>query len=358
MTRTMRIAILLVNFVLLANCTHGSPSDVGSHLPTRSYRLGFAGFPPRLEIPLVLRTIDSMSRHADAALVPLTPPWKSMLADTNPAFLVRREQAGLVQLYRDKHFPIVAMIDVTDGLARDKEAPELVALGRSIKEAAVQQKYREYVLAVDSVLHPDYLALAMETNLIRLAAPSDVYAAMKAMTNAVVPQLRAQHTTAKIYVSVQVDVAWGRLQGTTNFIGIDQDLADFPFIEALGLSAYPYLAGFANPEDVPIDYYSRLEPPSGVPMLVVEGGWTSGSFGAVQSSPDKQARWIARQIQLADRANLAGIFQITYTDLDAAAFGSPANLGPFTQLGLVDTAFHAKPALAAWDSAFRRSYRR
>jgi hypothetical protein len=332
--------------------------DATNQLPARVYRVGFSGFPPRLETPLVLRTIDEMSRHADAALVPLTPPWKSMLADTSPAFLVRREQAGLVQLYRGKHFPIVAMIDVTDGLARDREAPELVALHRSITEAAVQAKYKEYVLAVDSILHPDYLALAMETNLIRFAAPAAVYDAVRVMTNAVVPALRAQHTTAKLYVSVQVDVAWGRLQGTTNFIGIDQDLRDFPFIEALGLSAYPYLAGFATPEDVPLDYYSRLEPSSGIPMLVVEGGWTSGSIGAQQSSPDEQARWISRQVQLADRANLAGIFQITYTDLDAVAYGSPPNLAAFTQLGLVDTAFHAKPALAAWDSAFRRPYRR
>src|SRR5204862_5194112 len=128
----------LVGLAFLANCTHGSPADAGGQLPTRTYRMGFADTPPRLELPLVLRTIDEMSHHADAALLTLTPPWKSMLADTSPAVLVRRDQFALVQLYRGKGLPVIAMIDVTDGLARDREAPELVALGRSITEAAVQ----------------------------------------------------------------------------------------------------------------------------------------------------------------------------------------------------------------------------
>ena len=346
----------LIAFALATAVACKGDTTTSSGGPPRPYRIGFSAIAPRPEIPVVLRTIDEMSQHSDAALLPLTPPWKSMLADTSAALLVRRDQLGLVQLYRSRNFPIIAMIDVTDGLARDREAPELVALHRSIAEPAVQAKYKEYVLAVDSILHPDYLALAMETNLIRFAAPQVVYDAMRAMTNAVVPSLRAQHTSAKLYVSVQVDVAWGRLQGTTTFIGIDRDLQDFPFIEALGLSAYPYLAGFANPEDVPLDYYSRLQPSSGVPMLVVEGGWTSASLGAIQSSPEKQARWIARQFELADRAHLAGIFQITYTDLDAVSYGSPPNLAVFTQLGLVDTGFHAKPALATWDSGYLRSY--
>ncbi|MBK7258755.1 MAG: hypothetical protein IPI01_13355 [Ignavibacteriae bacterium] len=36
------------------------------------------------------------------------------------------------------------------------------------------------------------------------------------------------------------------------------DFADFPFIDELGLSSYPYLSGFTAPEQIPPDYYSRL----------------------------------------------------------------------------------------------------
>ena len=120
----------------------------------------------------------------------------------------------------------------------------------------------------------------------------------------------------------------------------------------LGLSSYPYLAGFTSPESIPLDYYARLVAGAPLPMIVTEGGWTSGSVGGVSSSPDLQARYIRRQMQLADAAKLIGVFQITFTDLDVASFNLPPGsiLPLFAQLGLVDANYRAKPALAVWDS--------
>ena len=350
-------ALIVACTLIAAGC--GSQTLPGPRSESRSYYLGFASTPPQLEVASVLRTIDEWRPRADAALLPLTPPWRSLLADTSAALLVRREQAQLVQLYRQRGLAIVAMIDDTDGLAREKEAPELVALGRSITEPAVQNVFREYVLAVDSILHPDYLALAMETNLIRVAAPRVVYDALRAMTSSAAQALRSQQTRAKLYVSVQVETAWGRLPRTDRYAGVADDLRDFPFIEALGLSSYPFLGGFEQPEDVPGDYYARIANDARMPVLVVEGGWSSGSVTSVTSTPDKQARYIARQMRLADSAHAVGIFQITYTDLDVSTYNMPPGsiLPLFAQLGLVDTEFRAKPALAVWDQAFGRPRR-
>ena len=319
--------------------------------------MGFAATPPRLDIQSVLQTIEMWMPRADAALLSLTVPWKSLLADTSAAFLVRRDQLELVRLYRGRGLAIVAMVDATDGLAREREAPELVELGRSIREPAVQRVYHEYVMAVDSMLQPTDLALAMETNLIRLAAPRDVYDALRTMVNATAQVLGGVNARARLSVTVQVDVAWGRFQGTNQFTGIAEDLADFPFMRGLGLSSYPFLAGFAEPEQVPLDYYARLGAGHDLPMMVMEGGWTSASVAAVSSSRDKQARWITRQWQLADEARLAGVFQITFTDLDLTSFPVPPGsiLPLFAHLGLVDTELTPKPALAAWDRAFHRS---
>jgi hypothetical protein len=348
--RVLRVASL----ALLLSCA----SSTNATLAPRAYYMGFASTPPRLDVASVLRTIDEWTPRSDAALLALTPPWKAMLADTNPAVIIKREQVDLVKLYRSRGLPIIAMIDVTDGLAREREAPELVGAGRSIKEAAVQALYKEYVVAVDSMLHPEYVALAMETNLIRAAAPA-VYDALKVMTNAAASVLQARQSASRLYVSVQVETAWGRLPSTGQYVGVDADLRDFPFIQALGLSSYPFLGGFNEPSDVPIDYYSRVRGNSGLPVLVVEGGWSSGSVPGVSSSPQKQARWIARQMELLDRAQAIGVFQITFTDLDLTSFPVPPGsiLPLFAQLGLVDTQFQAKPALAEWDRAFARPRR-
>jgi hypothetical protein len=335
-------------------------SEPDAPAQSRTYRMGFAATPPRLTIQSVLATIEMWMPRADGALLSLTVPWRSLLAGTSARVLVRRDQLELVELYRARGLDVVAMVDPTDGLGRDREAPELVELGRSIREPEVQQAYREYVMAVDSILRPSDLALAMETNLIRLAAPREIYDALRGMVNATAQALGGSTSRARLSVTVQGDVAWGRLQGTNQFIGIAEDLADFPFVRGLGLSSYPFLAGFAEPEQVPLNYYGRLGEEHDLPMMVMEGGWTSAAVANITSSPDKQARWIARQWQLADEARLAGVYQITFTDLDLTSFPVPPGsiLPLFAHLGLVDTELSPKPALAVWDHAFKRSLTR
>jgi len=220
--------------------------------------------------------------------------------------------------------------------------PGLLQLGRSIQEPPVQQVYRQYAQAMSSIVRPAYLGLAAETNLIRQVAPQPLYEALVRMTNDAAADLRAGGSSSTPYVSVQVDVAWGRIINSNVYLGVEDDFRDFPFMQALGLSSYPYFA-FPEPEDVPLDYYSRLTNGRTLPVLVVEGGWTSGSVGTVQSSPDKQTRYFRRQSALLDSVKAKGVFQsrdacVRFVYLlrrprerrwGAARFARPSN--PFTK---------------------------
>jgi len=347
-------AVPLVFVLSAAQCRN----DPASPAIARTYRMGFSAAPPQLSVQSVIQTIDMWSKRGDAALLALTPPWKAMLADTAPRVIIRREQVDLVNYYRGKGMEIVAMIDATDGLARDKEHPDLIAAGRSIKEPAIQALFREYALAVDSILHPDRLLLAMETNLIRAMAPAEVYAAMRTMVNATATALTSAGSHTTLGVSVQVETAWGRLPGNGTYVGVAQDISDFPFTANLGLSSYPYLGGFADPSDIPLNYYERIATEAHKPVLVVEGGWSSVSVeGGASTSPEEQARYIARQMQLLDDAKAVDVFQITFTDIDLASWNLPGGsiLPLFAYLGLVTADFQAKPALAEWDRAFARA---
>lgn len=340
--------------VVVGSCAAKGTDPVDS--ATRTYRMGFSSLPPRLTIPEVLRTIDSISKHGDAALMVVDVPWAALLADSSPSMLIRRDQFMISQMYRQRGLPLVATIEPLNGLDRQAESNVLVKLGRSITEPSVQRAYREYAIAFDSILHPRHLTLAVETNLIRLLSPPTVYGALVTMANAAAQQIRATGSSTQLMVSVQVDLAWGRI-GSGRFVGIARDRADFPFIQALGLSSYPYLSGFTTPDDIPLDYYSRLVAENVLPMMVVEGGWTSGSVTGVTSNADLQARYIRRQMQLADAAKLVGVFQITFTDLDLGSFPVPSDsiLPLFAQLGLVDVNYRAKPALAVWDGVRARA---
>jgi len=348
---------LLLAFVLVCIACDKDPTS-REQVATRAYRMGFSAIPPTADQATAVASLDMWSTRADAAIMHVDVQWAAMLAGTSAAAAARANALDLANYYRAHNLPIVLMLDVTNGLARNQEAPALVAAGRSITEPAIQQLYRDYVAAIVDVVRPTSIGLAAETNLIRAAAPRAVYDAVVAMTNAAASDLRARGTTTPLYVSVQVETAWGRLAGAGPFtyVGIEDDLRDFPFIGALGLSSYPYLGGFNTPDDLPTDYYSRLAGTRSLPLMVVEGGWTSGSLGTFQSSPQMQARYIHRQSELLDAANAAAIFQLTFTDLDVTSIPQPPGsiLPLFASLGMVDTQLRPKPALAVWDSLYAR----
>lgn len=359
--RSRRILLLLVvvsaALAPLAGCgSKARPVRPGTPAP-RTWRMGFSAIPPRADFAVLLANLDLWTRRADAAIVHEGVPWDSLLAGIPADSLVIRQKLGLIQYFRGKGLRVVYTIDATNGLDRAAEDPALVAAGRSLTEPAIQQLYRAWAVAVDTLLRPDELGLAAETNLIRLAAPAPLYAAVKQVANDAAADVRARDANVSLYVSVQVEVAWGVLGGTGTYAGIAQDLADFPFMQTLGLSSYPYFA-FVEPEDVPLEYYERVARGSGLAPLVVEGGWTSASLpsNGINSSPAKQARWIRRQIQLLDHARATYAFQLTFTDLDLAGVPLPPGsiLPLFATIGLVDVNLAPKLALAPWDSAFAR----
>jgi len=323
----------------------------------RSYLMGFSVVPPKPDIKLAIRSMEIWTRRADAAIMHLDVPWALLLAGTSPEDALRKDGVDLEHYYRSKHLKLVVTIDVTNGLARESEALALVAAHRSITDPAVQRLYRNYVRALVEMLHPDYLGLAAETNLIRQIAPSPVYDAVVRMTNDAASDVRRSRSASALplYISVQVETAWGKLGQQGAYMGIDQDLRDFPFINLLGLSSYPYLGGFKDPDQIPLDYYTRIRGSRVLPLMVVEGGWPSTSArGVFSSSQEMQSRYIARQSQLLDEAKAIGVFQLSFTDLDLGSFPKPvpAILPLFATLGLVDANLKPKSALATWDKIF------
>lgn len=340
----------------LTGCSDENSTAPALPGPMRPFRMGFSGIPPRADLQLAIAAIDLWSLRADAAIMSFELPWDSLLAGLAPESLVTREQLGLAQYFRSKGHVLWLYLDPANGLDRAGEAAALVRHGRSITEPDIQRLFRRYAVVIDSLVQPEHLGLALETNLIRGIAPPALYAAIRQVANAAADDVRQRNARVALSVSVQVDWAWGRFDDGL-FEGIDQDVADFPFIDELGLSSYPYLAGFAVPEDIPIDYYARLVAARDLPVMVTEGGWSSASLDTLLSSEDEQRRYIERQAMLLDAASATAVFQLTFTDLDLVAHPPPPGsiLPLFARCGLVDVDLHPKAALAAWDRVFART---
>jgi hypothetical protein len=361
-------AAILVLLLLGCGDNGGEENSPSTSTRTRTWQMGFYYTPPRLNVPLALQNIDLFSARAEIAMIHEELPWEQLLAAESAGEIVDallddilneildNDKSGLVDYLRGKGLRIFFMADLTDGLSRGQEPPKLRELHRSITEPVVQQLYRNYLLAFVDRFQPDYIGLTAETNLVRQMAQSNVYAAVVKAANDAAMDLHNAGVTAPLLVSVQVETAWGRLDGSGSYVGIEQDFTDFPFIQVLGLSSYPYF-GFEQPEDIPDNYYSRLLNGRSLPVMVCEGGWAGADVLPVTSSPQEQARYITRHAGLLDSINAHAVIQTLFTDLDLESLTEPYpdNLPLFSSLGLMQLVgddFEAKPALTAWDELF------
>jgi hypothetical protein len=352
--------VLVLPLVLALAMTVASCSKKGSTspgMPPRSYLMGFAAGGPGSDFNVVLQAIQMWNTRADAAMLFSEPPWDSMLAGVRPDSLVMRNQLALANYYHGTGKKLVVLIDPENGLKRDSDSNLLVTAGRSITEPTIRQLFYKYAVAMDTILKPDYFGASAETNLIRGIAPAPLYQAEMAIADTCTQKVRAVDPRVQLFSTVQVDWAWGRLGNGGAYLGVDQDRADFPFMQVLGLSSYPYFA-YALPESIPSDYYTRLDQASPIPEMFIEGGWTSASLpgSGIVSSPDIQRRYIDRQTELLDRAHAVAWMTLMFTDLDISAYVLPPgyDISPFAYLGLVDKNLIAKPALNSWDAAFAR----
>src|SRR6187397_36489 len=170
-----RLFVLAVLATAICMACSDDGTTPGTPAPTRSYRMGFSAIVPTNDIWVVIAAIDMWSKRADAAIMSFELPWDSLLAGVPPAKLVDRDQKPLANYYRSKGHELWIYLDPANGLDRAGESTALVNAGRSITEPSVQQLFRRYAVAIDSIVQPEHLGLALETNLIRGIAPAPLY---------------------------------------------------------------------------------------------------------------------------------------------------------------------------------------
>lgn len=344
--------ILFIALLLLSSC-HKDDEGPG----TRSWYMGFQNSAPRSDdFDLVMQSLSTWTARADAAMITTEVPWEELIGGMTAADYVAANYADLVNYYRGKNLKLWVFIDPQNGLDRSSDAVELKAAGKSIADADMQLLYQEFALAMVDQLHPDHLGLALETNLIRAIAPVSIYEGVRDGANTLAAIIKSADPSLPLSISVQAEYAWGKLGGGS-FRGIDQDFIDFPFIDELGISSYPYI-GFSKPSDMPANYYSKLVEGRSLAVFVSEGGWTSASITTadflIVSSPEMQQDYVTHHSKLLDEAKATAVFQLLFTDLDEASFPPdiPENIYYFTSIGLVDINLKPKSALSVWDELF------
>ncbi len=343
-----------ISLVLLA-VTLSSCSKHDDPIPsTRTYRMGFQNSAPRYTFDEAIKSLGIWTQRADAAIITADVPWDSLYQGTRAEDFVVRNYKDLVSYYRSKNLKLWVYIEPANGLDRASEAKPLLDRGKSMTDPEVQKLYKRFAFVMDSVLMPDHMGLALETNLIRGIASAPVYQAIKQAANEAATEIRNYDANVKLSVSVQVEFAWGKLQGDNQYLGVQSDFLDFPFIEELGLSSYPYFC-FENPQEIPINYYTKLLDEQSIPVFVSEGGWSSVTVDKYTGTLQKQYDYFSRHNEILADAKAIALFQLTFTDIDIASLPSttPSNLNLFAHLGLIDIDFNSKLAMEKWDEMFK-----
>lgn len=317
--------------------------------------MGFSPIAPKFDIQTILKGIDEWSKHADCALDHRDVPWKELLSGQNAEEWVKKEVVPLTDLFRKRGFVLACTVDLADGLDRSKESKVLREMGRSIAEPEVQKVYVDYVSAFAKFVKPEYLGLGSEVNLLADNLPPKTYAGIVQMTSRAAARVKTLSPKTTLYVSAQVEWAWGKFSGEPGYKGCERVFKDFPYIQALGVSSYPAF-GWPKPEDIPSDYYRKLLNGRKLPIVMVEGGWPSTTVAPLNSDPDKQARWVRKLGSVLDDCRAQFVALMMYADLDMSSYTQFQGtvLPFFATMGLADTSFKPKPALADWDEIFHR----
>jgi len=334
-------------------CRRGDgPTDPGEGEP-RTYTMGWSPIAPRAEVPLVLAVMDSMAKVSDLAILQQPVPWPELLAGAPMDSLVE-DRAAVAAHLRALGMDIVFLVDPLDGLDRRKEDPGLVAAGRSILEPSIRAIHDEWVLRIAERIRPPWFGLASEVNTLAARGDPALFAAVRDMINDLAPQVRARSPSSRVFVSFQADEANGRLgpEPLDNFALID----DFD-IDALGLSSYPVFA-FDAPDQIPDDYFQVFADATDLPLLLVEGGWSSEDVPWSHGTPEQQVAFFRRFQDLLDGVGAKAWVMLTFTDLDVSALGldpdRAAGLSSFAHMGILDTQLRRKPAYAEWQRIFDR----
>lgn len=353
-TRPRRACVLLL--VLAAvGCNGDDGAGVQPRGEPRTYAVGWAPIAPRADVALVVALMDSIARVSDITIMQQPVPWPELFAGASFDSLVE-DRGNVADYLRARGMDIIFLVDPLYGLDRTQEDPGLVAAGRSILEPEIRATHEEWVRRIAARIRPAYFGLASEINTLAAHGDPALYTEIRDLVNTLAPQIRTASPGTKVFVSFQVDEANGAIHAEP----IDHfDLIDDYDIDALGLSSYPVFF-FDSPADIPADYFARFDAATDLPLLMVEGGWSSQSvpWSPRPSSHQQQIEFLRRYERMLDGVRAEAWVMLTFTDLDVNALGLPPDqaqgLANFAYMGILDVNLKRKPAYAEWQRIHAR----
>ena len=323
---------------------------------------GFFPSSPAPTLQAVLTLFKDLGEHADFTLIQPNIPWKDFANDVEGQSKLRQEIINQVVLTRHHGLEAAVVVDPLNGLNR-REFHELPFGWRaSFGTEKVRKAYLNFVRWIVTTFEPRYLGLASEINTYMDAHPEDAPNFIS-LYNEAYRTIKVLSPGTQVFVTFQWDdlrnmiseAAEGRTPDTINW---EQMEAFEPHLDLWAISSYPYFV-FGGDTPIPPDYYTPLLNRTGKPLAVAEGGFSTGSVGALNLDYDDQIGYLeAIHDQLGERLTF-WVYLLLY-DLDMEALGEQwyqlgldtddfGTLSLFSDIGFKHDPGSPKPALEVWD---------
>jgi hypothetical protein len=337
---------------------------------TRSFRMGFSGWPSDLTVDGLRTATEFAYGHGDLVSVTFNGgiPWPEALAGRP---FSANLQANLAYQPRPgtKLFLAVSPLNSDcSGLAPyygERNNLPLPPPWRSLRLNSPQVKaaFLAFVLRAVNAMHPDYLAIGVDDNMVLLRDASQ-WAQLKDLHRATYLGVKARYPNLPVCFTTEV-VRYKKLVDEarrTDQIGGVRDLMRFS--DLFAMSVYPYLSSTsqgATPDNF-FDFARTFHKP----IAVSDCGMTSRSVFvpslnlAMHGSPKDQAQFIRLLLSRASRDRYVFVVNFATTDFERMFANRPQpvdeRLRAMAYTGMQTSDRTAKPALAVWDAYLKLPY--
>ncbi|HMZ41620.1 MAG TPA: hypothetical protein PKN81_12340 [Anaerolineales bacterium] len=355
-------------------CTATSPA-VKLDAESRPFHMGFTRWPPEATLEGIDRMNNFVNTYGDMTALHFDGgvPWPEALTDSPlPAGLM-----SSWQFTRDaipaEHTLLVSItpLDMTRsklaaywGESDNQPLPKPWD-GYSLDHADVKTAYLNYARRVVEYFHPDYLAIGIEANVAQVNAPES-WEAYKQLHQFVYENLKAEYPDLPIFATFTISHMSG-LDGGDQATQKKEIETLLPYLDMLGLSAYPYgwmyESGKADP--IPDDFFAPALA-FGKPIGITESGAPSYDFSAYgkdyKFSEEYQARWIDFLMQKGIENHFEFAIAFTGIDYDKLIAGMPTDVRELATIwvytGLQRSDGCDKFALSYWDAYLKLPFKK
>jgi len=327
--------------------------------------MGFSNWPSDLTQEAVDRTYDFLDQYADITLQQLDSgvPWPEAL-DSKPYHKnIMNDWADRKAKTPKDHKLMIAISPLNmgrDGLApywsskSDSDQLPKAWRKKGYNDDDVKTAYANHAIAVADFFKPDYLALALEGNVVLSKTPEKMEEFAKLYAHAY-QTVKAKYPDMKVFTTIQYEHLRGIDNDAKPTLQYQRDFVKslMWFSDILALSTYKFGTVYPNP--VKNDYFKEALS-FGKPVAISETGATSkdvNAFGLhLPSNPQDQKQFMEMILSQAHKHDFEFVINWAAIDYDPMVKKLPKNMADFASFwmytGLETSGGQKKPAFDVW----------